>query len=88
MVSGKTTSGFAFELDDNTMDNMELVDALADAADDDPIAISRVVKLLMGDKLRKALYDHCRDASGRVPIVNVSEEITEIIKAFGQTGKN
>lgn len=88
MVSGKTPSGFEYELDKNTLDNMELVDALADASDDDPIAVSRVVKLMLGNDLRGKLYDHCRDTSGRVPIAKVSEEVADIIKAFGQTGKN
>ena len=38
MVEGKTKSGFLFALDENAINNMELVDALAETEDDNPIA--------------------------------------------------
>ena len=41
-------NGMKLEMDENTMDNMELVDTLAEAADDDPLAVSRMVKLVLG----------------------------------------
>ena len=47
MITGKTESGFAFSLPKAAIDNMELLDALADASDDDPVAVSRVCRLLL-----------------------------------------
>lgn len=88
MITGKTTDGFAFALDDNAMDNMELVDALADAANDDPLAIARVCRLALGKDLQKKLYDHLRTPNGRVPIEAVSRNVSEIFAAFGKKGKN
>lgn len=88
MVSGKTVSGFEFELDEKVMDNMELVDALADASENNPIAMSRAVKLLLGDEQRRKLYDHLRTEDGRVPVAAVGKEAVEIVQAFGKQGKN
>jgi len=88
MIEGKTKSGFAFALPETAVDNMELVDALADATDDNPLAVSRVCGLLLGKDLRRKMYDHVRTPDGRVPIENVSAELMEIFAAFGKPGKN
>lgn len=89
MIKGRTTSGFEFEVDENAVNNMELVDALAEASsDDDLIAVSRVCKLLLDKKTKKALYDHVRTEDGRVPVDQVSKEVMEIFASFGNAGKN
>lgn len=88
MVKGVTKSGFEFELEENVINNMELVDALADCADDNPFAVSKAVKLLLGNDLRQKLYDHLRTEDGRVPMEDVSAAVSEIFAAFGTAGKN
>lgn len=88
MIHGKTSSGFEFRLDEKVLDNMELVDALAEASNDSPIAVSKAVELLLGRELRKALYDHLRTEDGRVPVAAVSDSVAEIFQAFGNKGKN
>ncbi|MEG2287467.1 MAG: hypothetical protein RR825_00770 [Ruthenibacterium sp.] len=87
MIEGKTSTGFAFALEDDVVNNMELVDALADASDDNPLAVSRVCLLALGTETRKRLYDHIRTKSGRVPVEAVSRELMEIFEAFGKQGK-
>ena len=88
MRTGVTASGFAWQLDDAVLNNMELVDALAEMqGDSDILAVSRVLRLLVGDDIRKALYEHLR-VDGRVPLAAVQTEITDIFSALGQTGKN
>lgn len=83
-----TRSGFSCDLPDAAVNNMELVDALAEMqGDSDMLAVSRVLRLLLGDAKRKALYDHLR-VDGRVPIEAVSAEISDIFAALGQAGKN
>ena len=81
-------NGLKLELDEKTMDNMELVDVLADAADDDPLAVSRMGKLILGKEKRKMLYDSLRSEDGRVPVEAVSNAIKEIFEAFGEKAKN
>lgn len=88
MYKGSTSSGFEFEIDENAADNMELVDALAEAADDDMLAVSTVGKILLGKEQRKKLYDHIRTVDGRVPVKEAVNEIMEILQAMGGKGKN
>lgn len=87
MYIGKTQSGFEFEIAEATLNNMELVDAIAEA-EDNPLALSRVVQLLLGKDGKKKLYDHLRTEEGNVPVDAVSEEITSIMEACGEAGKN
>ena len=83
-----TRSGFSCDIPDAAVNNMELVDALAEMqSDSDMLAVSRVLRLLLGDTNRKSLYDHLR-ADGRVPIEAVTTEISDIFAALGQAGKN
>lgn len=88
MIQGKTESGFVYELEDDVMDNMELVDAMAKMQDDSPLSVSAVIKLVLGEEQRQKLYDHVRLENGRVPASKVFEEIKEIINSFGKPAKN
>lgn len=81
--------GYSMNLADKAIDNMELVDALAEMTDDtDILAVSKVVRLILGEEEREKLYDHLRTGDGRVPIQSVSETIKEIFAAYGDSGKN
>ena len=88
MKKGKTQSGFKYEIDENVMDDMELIDAMAAAQGEDPTQISTVVAKIFGAEQRKRLYDHLRTEDGRVPITKVADIIEEIIKSMGEDGKN
>ena len=87
MIKGETKTGFAFELEEAVLDNMELVDALAEMQEDDPLALSAVVRMVLGPK-SKALYEHLRTEDGRVPVSAISQEIMDIFEALGKPGKN
>lgn len=88
MVTGTTSSGFAFSLDEKALDNMELVDTLAEMESGDSLAISAVVRMVLGEEQRRALYEHLRTDDGRVPASAVSDAVMEIFNAFGKAGKN
>lgn len=81
-------NGLKLELDEKVMDNMELVDTLEEAADEDPLAVSKMVKIILGKEKRKQLYDSLRTEDGRVPVAGVSDAIKEIFEAFGEKAKN
>lgn len=85
---GTTQSGFAFAIPAENLDNMELLDALAELDENDPLQISRVCVLLLGKAQRKKLYDHLRAPAGNVPIKDVAAAIGEIFTACGDAGKN
>lgn len=86
-IKGKTNSGFEFEIDSMVMDDMELVDALADTMNDNPLSFSIVCTKLFGVEQKKRLYNHLRK-DGRVPLEAISNEIADVFKAMGEDGKN
>lgn len=86
-MTGETKSGFHYELEDDALEDMELLDALSELGEASGAA-SRVVVRLLGKQQRKALYDHIRDENGKVRPAKVMEEISDIFEALGQAGKN
>ena len=86
MLEGKTKSGFSFSIEDNVLDDMRLVDALAEI-DANPMAISKVVQLLLGDQ-RNALYAHLARDDGSVPVEAVVEAVMDIFQAGDKRAKN
>lgn len=87
MKKGKTQSGFKFEVDERVMDDMELIDALAEAQGEDPTQISVVVTKIFGKEQKKKLYDHLRE-DGYVSAKKVADTITEVFTIMGEDGKN
>lgn len=89
MIQGKTKTGFSYEVSDGAFNNMELVDAMAELDEGGhPFALSRVCLLLLGKEQRKRLYDHIREEDGKVPPQKMGEEIADIIRGYGEQGKN
>ena len=87
MLKGKTESGFAFEIADNRLGNIELIDELAAADSGNLLAVSRALTMLLGAEQKKALYDHVRTEDGLVPTEKVMAELTQIMTS-GQNAKN
>ena len=67
---------------------MELIDAMAEAQEENPAMFSKAVLLLLGKDQRKKLYDHIRDDNGRVSVEAVTNSFVEIFEALGEQGKN
>jgi len=88
MVRCETRTGFVCELPENVMDNMELLDVMADDSIDAGFRASDAVKMILGVEQRKKLYDHLRADDGRVPVAAVNEALEDILKSFGENGKN
>lgn len=87
-MKGTLKNGFAFDVDPNVLDDMELIDALAQAQGEDATAISKVLVMVLGVEQRNRLYDVLREENGRVPIKATMESIVEIFEAMGNSGKN
>ena len=86
MIKGKLENGFEYQVEYTAVNNMELVDAIAEV-EENPVAISKVVKLLLGNDQRMALYDYLRTKDGNVPIDAVNKAVIEIFNS-SQQGKN
>ena len=80
MLKGTTKSGFKFEIDDKRLNNYELLEAISEV-EESPLALPRVIKLLLGDNKAKALKNHVRDSDGFVSSEKLSAEIMEIFES-------
>ena len=80
----KTKSGFEFELSKDRVNNYELLEAVSEI-DDDPFAITRVLKLLLGKEDTNRLKDHIRTEDGIVPADKLTDEITEMFQSNVET---
>ncbi len=86
MITGKTSCGFEYKIEDAVLDDMELVDALANL-EESPTEISKIVRLLLGEDQKKVLYDTVRTPEGRVPVKAVMQAVEEIFSAKNSTVK-
>lgn len=63
MIKGKTPSGFTYEIDEHRLDDMELLELVAEA-DENMTLMPKVLSKLLGKKQKKRLYDFCREKMG------------------------
>ena len=87
MKKGKLENGFEYEVNEDVLDDMELLDAMAEA-EEDPLKISVISKKVLGTGQRKRLYDHLRRQDGTVPVEDASQAIVDILMDLGEDGKN
>jgi hypothetical protein len=87
VIKGETSTGFSFSIPRQNLDNMDLLDAISEMGDSDPLAFSRVINLMLGKDQKKKLYDHVRTEDGRVPVEKLSTEIQEIFETSNETKK-
>lgn len=90
-IKGKTSSDFEFEIETDSLNDMEVVDALVDMMDtSNEMKAMRSVKVLLdkvlGEKQKQRLYDHVK-VDGRVPIDKINNEFVEILSST-KDGKN
>ena len=86
-MKGITENGFKFSINDKALNNMELVEAIAEV-DHNKLLLPRVLNLLLGEEQKKALYDFVRDTDGRVPMDQITTEVEAILHALGEKEKN
>ena len=78
----KTRSGFEFDIDTDVLDDMELVDAIAET-EENPVAFAKVIDIVLGAD-KKRLYEHIKKTrkTKRVTVTAMSEEIEDIFEAL------
>ena len=81
-MKGKTSTGFEFDIEDERLDDMELVDIMAEI-DENPLLMPKLCKMLLGEEQKKRLYDHLRSEDGRVPIEATTNALQEIFNSPG-----
>lgn len=75
--TGTTKSGFKFSIAESAVDDMELVDLLAES-DDNFLLFPKIIEKLLGKDQKKKFYDHIKEEHGRVPIEEATKELQEI----------
>lgn len=75
--TGTTKSGFKFSIAESALDDMELVELLAEA-DDNFLLFPKILEKLLGKDQKKKFYDHIKEVHGRVPIEEATKELQEI----------
>jgi len=91
MIKGTTKSGFVFEYEETTFDDMRVVDMLAMLEDaEEPIlkriaATSKLLRMILGEKQKTALYEHIgKQYGGRVPPEEAANVLAEIMNVAGK----
>lgn len=84
MIKGTTKSGFAFNIAKERLNNYELLEVIGEL-DSNPLVLSKVVKLLLGNEQTEELKNHLRTEDGLVPADKLSVEITEIFQSQSET---
>lgn len=84
-IRGVTSTGFAFEITKERLENYELLEAIAEV-DTNPAVLPNVVKLMLGNK-SEDLKNHVRTADGIVPLDKIGNEIREIFTSKNQLKK-
>ena len=80
MITGTTSSGFAFEIEEDALDDWELLDELAAVDEGDYKHITKVPKMLLGAEQTKALKEHLRGVDGRVSAQDMVTAINDIFE--------
>lgn len=87
-MQGTTKTGFTFNINNEDMNNMELLDAICELEEGSELAISKVCNLMFNKEDKKRLYNHVRNSNGKVPIDKIGSEIIDIFQSGGKAGKN
>ena len=79
-LTGVTKSGFTYSVLEKNLKNYELVEVLGEL-ESNPLALPKVLKLLLGKEQTDNLKDHVRDKDGIVDTEKISDDLRDIFEA-------
>lgn len=86
-MKGVTESGFAWEIEDEALDDYELLEVLHKIDTGEYGMLPEMVDKLLGKEQTKMLKSHIRTEGGRVSATRMITEVMDIFKSSSQ-GKN
>lgn len=89
-MKGITKSGFEFTIEDESLDNAELLEDISTMVNGNGLIVFDIMKEMLGEDGKTALFEHCRNDKGKVSMKKVSEEFNEIFELVDKDlqGKN
>lgn len=87
MVKGKTKTGFEFTCDGRLMQNVEFLEEFAAVQSGDGLEVFNLIKRILGEDQKKALYEHIRDEEGIVPLKAMKDELADIFDALSEANE-
>lgn len=82
MITGKTESGFEYEVSENALNDWELLELLGQIQDGEMFALTKAVKRFFGEVQLARLKEHLRDDSGIIPADAVSAVFAEVMASI------
>lgn len=79
MIKGITTTGFAFEVEDEALDNYELLETLTCIDKGDLTVIPEMLDILLGKEQTAQLKEHVRQQVGRISTKAMMNEVALIL---------
>lgn len=82
MLTGKTESGFEFEIEEKTLGDWEVIEKLVDLEDGRYSAAVSVLRRILGEDQYGRLKDHCRDENtGKITTNSMLKELSDILNS-------
>ena len=95
MKQGVTSTGFAFDFDEQRANDMRVLRHIRSCIDPEATPLEKTSALcdlpvlLLGKAQTDALYKHLEEKNdGRVPPAELERELTEIMRGGGEASKN
>lgn len=81
-IEGTTSSGFHYELTEESLDNYELLEILSEIDSGNQSLLPVMIEMFLGREQKEALKEHVRSRSdnGKVSSTKIFEEISEIFE--------
>lgn len=86
-IKGKLKNGFAFEIEQENLDDYELLELFAEI-DTNPLVTPRIFEMMLGEEQKNALLEHLRGDNGKVKISDMASAIGEIFSVASEKAKN
>lgn len=87
MITGKTSTGFKYQLEDGVFDDYELLEILRNIDKGESGYIVDMIDIMFTTEQKKALKEHVREKNGKIPASKLLKEVMEIFQSEKE-GKN
>lgn len=88
IIGGVTEKGFTFNIEQDNLDDIELVEILAEIEKGRFTKFPLFVEKVLGKKQKEKLYDYYRDEKGRVSLATIMKVVMEEMMQSSTETKN